>query len=152
MASGVLYFRGFLNGEISYIWLLMKRIELPYVTIENREGIIWMIFREGADLDVKEVKAFNAALREIGGDGPLLVISDARVSLTISAEGRRLAADKKEVPNFVANAVLVNNLAVRLTANFFSNFNKPPFKYRVFNDESKALKWLRKYHLQNEFA
>jgi hypothetical protein len=150
-SSGSCREKGFFIWENSYIWLVMK-IEFPYVTVEDRDGIIWLVFKEGADLDATQVREFVKASEKLSGGEPYLLLSDARVHLTISSEGRKVAADKKEVPNLVANAVLVNNLAVRLTANFFINFNKPHFKYRVFNDEVKALKWLKKHHVQKEPA
>lgn len=130
----------------------MQRIELEYVTVENREGIIWLTFKEGADLDTGEVREFIGACNVLSKGEPYLLISDARVNLTITSDGRKTAADKKEVPNLIANAVLVNNFAVRLTANFFISFNKPHFKYRVFNNEARALNWLKKYHVQKEHA
>lgn len=130
----------------------MQRIELEYVTVENREGIIWLTFKEGADLDTGEVREFIRACDVLSKGEPYLLMSDARVNLTITSDGRKTVADKKEVPNLIANAVLVNNFAVRLTANFFISFNKPHFKYRVFNNEARALNWLKKYHVQKEPA
>lgn len=130
----------------------MKKIEFPEATVERRGEIIWLIFKEGAEIDVKNVREFTRASEELANGEPYLLMADGRVNLTMTPEARKLGASQKQTPFLVANAVLVNNLAVRLTANFFIHFNKPHFKYRVFNDEARALKWLRKYHLQKEFA
>jgi hypothetical protein len=130
----------------------MKRIDLSYVTVENRDGIVWLVFKEGVEIDVKELKEFTQASEVLSDNEPYLLISDARVNLSITSEARKLAASKKGTSLLIANAVLVNNLAVRLTANFFTSFNKPHFKYRVFNDESKALRWIKKYHAQKELV
>jgi hypothetical protein len=130
-----------------YIFLFlvtkMKKIELPYATIENRDGILWLILKEDADLDVEEVKEFTSACEKLSGNEPYFLISDARVNLTISSEGRKAAASQQISPLLVANAVLVNNVAVRMVANFFTAVNKPHFKYKVFNNETEALAWLK---------
>lgn len=121
----------------------MERIE-SYATFENREGIIWLILKEDAELDVKEVKEFTAICEKLSDNQPYFLISDARVNLSITSEARIAAASKEISPLLVANAVLVNNVAVRMVANFFTAVNKPHFKYKVFNEEQEALVWLKK--------
>ena len=123
----------------------MKKIELSYATLEIREGIIWLIFKEDAELDVKDVKEFTSICEELSNHKPYLLISDARVNLSITSDARKAAASKEISPLLVANAVLVNNTAVRLVANFFTSMNKPHFKYKVFKGEEEALMWLKQY-------
>jgi hypothetical protein len=122
----------------------MKPIELSYATIEKRGGIIWLIMKEDAEIDVKEIIEFTAICEEISGHKPYILVSDARVNLTITSEARKAAASKEVSPLLLANAVLVNNIAVRMVANFFTTVNKPHFKYKVFNEEKEALNWLKK--------
>lgn len=122
----------------------MKKVELPYATLENRNGIIWLVLKEDAELDVKEIKEFTKICEEFSGHKPYKLVSDARVNLTITSEGRKAAASEKISPLLVANAVLVNNTAVRLVANFFTSINKPHFRYKVFKEEKEALAWLKK--------
>ena len=122
----------------------MKKIELVYATLEKRDDFIWLIMKEDAELDVKEVIEFTSACEKLSGNKPYFLISDARVNLSITTEGRKAAASRKISPLLVANAVLVNNVAVRMVANFFTAVNKPHFKYKVFNEELEALTWLKK--------
>lgn len=122
----------------------MGKVELSYATLENRKGIIWLIMKEDAELDVKEVKEFTSICEKLSGNKPYFLVSDARVNLSITTEGRKAAASKEISPLLVANAVLVNNVAVRMVANFFTTVNKPHFKYKVFNEEQEALNWLKK--------
>jgi len=122
----------------------MEQIVYPHTTVELRDGVVWLNFKEGAELDVKEIRELVKAAETLSENKPYLLMSDARVHLTITSEGRKVAADKKEAPLLIANAAIINNLAVRVTANFFSSFNKPHFKFRIFNDEKKALIWLLK--------
>jgi hypothetical protein len=122
----------------------MKKAELSYATLEKRGDFIWLIIKEDAELDVKEVKEFTSMCEKLSGNKPYFLISDARVNLSITTEGRKAAASRTISPLLVANAVLVNNVAVRMVANFFTAVNKPHFKYKVFNEEQEALAWLKK--------
>lgn len=121
----------------------MKKVELPYATLELKDGIIWLILFEDAELDVKEVIDFTAICEKLSHGKPYFLVSDARVNLSITSDARKAAASKEISPLLVANAVLVNNVAVRMVANFFTTVNKPHFKYKVFNEEREALAWLK---------
>lgn len=122
----------------------MDKVDLSYATLESRKGIIWLILKEDAELDVKEIKDFTSVCEKLANHKPYFLISDARVNLSITSEGRKAAASKEISPLLVANAVLVNNVAVRIVANFFTAVNKPHFKYKVFNEERAAINWLKK--------
>lgn len=123
----------------------MEKVELPYATLENRKGIIWLVIKEDADWDVKEIKEFTSVCEKLSNNKPYLLVTDARVNLSITSDARKAVASKEVSPLLVANAVLVNNTAVRLVANFFARVNKPHFKYKVFNGEEEALTWLKQY-------
>lgn len=122
----------------------MKKVELPYATLEMKDGIIWLVLFEDAEMDVKEVKEFTTICEKLSHGKPYFLVSDARVNLSITSEARQAAASKEISPLLVANAVLVNNIGVRMVANFFTAVNKPHFKYKVFNKEEEALSWLKK--------
>ncbi len=123
----------------------MNKIEFSHTTVELRLGIVWLLFKENAELGVDEIKELIKATEKLSDYKPYLLMSDVRVNLSITPEARKVAADEKEAPLLVANAVIVNNLAIRLTANFFSSFNKPHFEFKVFNSEKKAIDWLMKF-------
>jgi hypothetical protein len=123
----------------------MKRIEFSHAIVTSEPTYIMLMIKDGAQIDFAEMKEIMQACEALAESKPYILLSDARVHLNITSEARSLAADKKTSPNLRANAVVVNNLAVRLTANFFVRFNQPHFKYRVFTDMRKAVDWLLKY-------
>jgi hypothetical protein len=122
-----------------------NEIELDYCTVKYEEPVVSLIFKENADLGANELREMIKIAEKLTGEKPYLLLSDARFHMNISSEGRKVAADKKEAPFLVANAALINNLGLTITANFFSNFNKPHFHFKVFNNEKKALKWLMQF-------
>lgn len=125
----------------------MNEIEFPHSIVIYNPPVMFLNFKEGAELDVKEIKEMINAAETLSGKKPYLLLSDVRNQVEITPEGRKIAADKNESPCVLANAVLTNNLALKLTANFFIKINKPHFPLKVFNDYRKALKWLME---QNE--
>jgi hypothetical protein len=126
----------------------MKEIKFSHTTVRYQEPLISLVFNEGADLDIAEVRELIAAAEKLSGKKPYLLFSDVRVNMGITPEARKVSADKKEAPYVVANAVLVNNLGLSITANFFMKFNKPHFPVKVFYDEAKAMEWLMKFELK----
>lgn len=73
-----------------------------------------------------------------------MILTDARVFFSITPEAKKMLADKNVNPLLKANAVVINNLPARLIANFFGNFYKPFFKFKVFTTIGKAKEWLNK--------
>ena len=120
----------------------MTELELPFVTIRYKAPVVYLVFKEGADLDVPEVKQMIKVAGSLTNNNPYLLCSDARTYFQITSEARKVSSDKSESSLVVANAVLVNNLPLRLTANLFIKINKPHFPLRVFTDEEKAMEWL----------
>jgi hypothetical protein len=125
-------------------------VELSYCTVLFKYPVTTLRFKENAELDVKEIREIFTTVDTLNNGRPGFVLTDARVDLTITAEGRKIAADKEEFPSLVANAVVLNSLPVKLTANFFLKFNKPHFKLRIFNTEEKAMEWLINLSLKSK--
>jgi hypothetical protein len=123
----------------------MPLIRLPYCDVSYAPPVITLLFKEGAELEIEQVRELIKTAEKLSGNKPYLLFSDACVNLVITSEARKVAADPKEAPLLVANAVLVNNLGLSLTANFFMRFNKPRFPVKVFYDRAKAMEWLYKF-------
>ncbi|MCW3071001.1 MAG: hypothetical protein JWO44_891 [Bacteroidetes bacterium] len=130
----------------------MNQIDFPHSTIIYKAPVMYLRFKEGAELDVKEIREMIVAAESLSNKKPYLLFSDVRNHVAISSEGRKIAADKKESPCVIANAVLTNNFALKLTANFFIKVNKPHFPVRVFNDEIKAHLWLMQFDPQKDIT
>jgi ethanolamine utilization protein EutA (predicted chaperonin) len=126
----------------------MEEIKFSHTVVSYREPVVSLTFTEDSELDVAEIRELIAAAERLSGKKPYLLFSDARGNLAITPEARKVAAAKNEAPLLVANAVLVNNLGLSITANFFMKFNKPHFPVRVFYDEKKAMEWLMKFEVK----
>ena len=115
------------------------------IWIDDR-GILNVKVSEGAELTYEEVKNCFDIYRELGcgGDNKVLQLMYANVNAAMSKEAREYVA-KQGQDFFIASAVITNNLAIRLIANFISKFYKLGFPFKIFDSEDKALEWLLKY-------
>lgn len=123
----------------------MNKQSFSFGRIKYEPPHMYLSLKEGTKLDGADMQKVIDEFRRLAGGERILVLTDARVMVEATPEARARAADP-ELGSFVkANAILVNNTAVRLIANTFIWMNRPPFPVRVFNDEAKALEWLKEY-------
>jgi len=125
----------------------MNLIELPFAKLYYKAPIVYLVLNEGVNLDAPDIKQIIKSCEQLSDHKPYLLFSDARVFLSITAEGRKIASDPNESKLVIANAVLINNLSIKLVANFFATFNQPHFKFKVFTNRQKAVDWLLKFEL-----
>jgi hypothetical protein len=123
----------------------MEEIEFTHSIVRFKTPVVSVIFKEGAELDVHEVRELVVAAEKLSGNKPYVLFSDVRNHVTITSEARKVAADRKEASNLLANAVLTNSAAISMTVNFFIKFNKPQFPIKLFYDEAKAFEWMLKF-------
>lgn len=104
--------------------------------------IILIKMKEGDEMDIDEVKEnVEAAIKMAQGEKYSTLV-DYRVSVTMTREAREfLGTYQYDKP--YARAIVVNSLPGKLVANFFIKFSKSDFFSKVFNDEQKAIEWLR---------
>jgi hypothetical protein len=110
------------------------------------DGIIYKRLFDDIDIEVEDGKENLRAALELTGGQNYLILTDGRdVNVRISSQARQYAAGKEVSSYRIAEALLINSIANRLTANFYLKVNKPHSPTRVFTDEEKALKWLRTF-------
>lgn len=123
------------------------------ITLGN-DGIVRKKFFTDIDIEMEDGIENLAAVKALTEGQPYLVLSDGRVNVRVSPEARAFSASEEASRNRIAEAILINSVAARLTANFYIRFNKPSTPTRIFTDEQKALEWLRKFRVgqQNTLA
>jgi len=125
---------------------VITEIDLNEVNISLRsDGIMYVFLKENCVLDInlqdKLIDSYNTIT---GGKlTPFLFMADTGVSVTKEARDNAILIEERSP--CIASAVIVNNLAYKLVANFYLQFNKPKRPYKVFSNKSDALEWLKKY-------
>lgn len=67
---------------------------------------------------------------------------DVSEAYGVTKEAREYAAGEAVEGLPIAMAMLIQSLPIRLLANFFIRFDKPPRPNRMFNNYEQALLWL----------
>lgn len=125
---------------------IITEIDLPEANISLRSnGIVYVFFKENCMLDIKLQLHLFEAYHQITGSKltPFLFLADNGVSVTKEARDNAILLEESSPCG--ATAIVVTTLAYKLIANFYLQFNKPKRPYRVFNNQSEAIEWLKKY-------
>lgn len=122
---------------------IIREIDFSEACISLREdGIVYVFYKDNTildiDLQLKMVDLFN----DITAFKKAKFIFDAGESVTITKEARDNAIKLEDTAPIGASAVIADNLAYRMIANFFIKVNKPKGKYKVVANLEEALKWL----------
>jgi hypothetical protein len=65
--------------------------------------------------------------------------------VVITKEARDHSAELEKTYPGIASAVIADNLAYKIIANFYLKVNKPKTPYKVFNDFASAEIWLKTF-------
>jgi hypothetical protein len=125
---------------------IIKEVDLKEVNISLRsDGIVYVFFKENCVLDVALQHKMLGPYNEIteGKMTPFLFMADKGVTLTKEARDNAIVMEK--ITPCSASAVVVTNLAYKLIAHFYMQFNKPLRPYKVFSNKGEAVEWLKKY-------
>jgi hypothetical protein len=120
----------------------IKEVKTSTSLLQYENNILYTRIYEYACIDEEEMKEQFKAREELVKDDKYAVLVDAR-NFNTTTEGARKFLAGTHQPKRIAMAVLTNNLAVTLLANFYLKVNKPNTPTRIFNKEENAVKWLR---------
>ena len=104
-----------------------------------------MIYKENSEIEEKDARELLITAGKLSNQKPYLLFSDVRKFIVTTPEAKKISVDKNESKLFIAHAVLINSLPMRLVGNFFITFYKPHYPVKLFVDEKKAHDWLKKF-------
>ncbi|MBL0329360.1 MAG: hypothetical protein IPP64_08080 [Bacteroidetes bacterium] len=122
---------------------IVQTISLTSMNITlDTQGIVHVRYLEGQTIDVKEKIEEKRALLEItkGEKHPILISFDHFVTITKEAKEYSILIEPEQP--FLAVAIIVDNLAYQLMADFYFKFYKPKVAYKVFKSYDKSIEWL----------
>jgi hypothetical protein len=120
----------------------MIKAALSYATISYQEPIVYFEYKEGVELGFPEIRQLISHAEELSGNKPYVTLSDIRLNLNITNEGKRYVSDINNMPLFRGTAILVQNDLYKIALNFIQSLNKPHYPFRAFTDKQKAVEWL----------
>lgn len=111
----------------------------------NEEGIGSMHFKDGVHQDVPEQMENLKCLIEITKNIPTPFVITAGENTTLTKEARNNALAIENQSPISATAVVVQNFAYRIIAEFYLKVQKPKKPFAVFTEKEKAYEWCKQF-------
>jgi hypothetical protein len=129
-------------GEIGII----MEIDMPEASVSLRaDDIVVVRFKKDTVLDVPLQLRLLENYKIITKNKLMPFVFEADEGVTITKEARDNATHLEEESPCAVSAVVVQNIAYAMIANFYMKFNKPKRPYKVFNNKQEAISWLKLY-------
>lgn len=123
-----------------------KEISFPgsYVIRLLSDGIIEIDWDHNVEeVNINHLKQIKNAIKNFGNGKKMPIYITTFPFMNISIEARKFAASEEGQEFTLANAVLIDNLGVKLMFNFFIKINKPKTPTKAFKTRDQAIKWLQ---------
>lgn len=123
-----------------------EKIVIPNcVDIFVREGIVYVVYADGAEVGRETKREMHEAYFKITGGRKMPFLFTNKGAYWISKDAREFARKLEPKQPFKAVAYWAPTLGIRLMAEFYGKFYKPEVPYKVFATETEALEWLKQY-------
>ena len=107
------------------------------------DGIVHVHFKANTCITVELQDELEAIYNRITSQKrPFIFTGDEFVSITAKARGNAIVMAHR-IP-CSASAIVVNNLAQKIVADYYYKFNRPPEPYKVFKKMEEGLLWVQK--------
>jgi hypothetical protein len=125
---------------------IIRTISLSFAEISlDKSGIIRVDYLTGSIVDVPQKKELFKAYNEITSEQKSLFIFKAQSHVNFTKEAKEYSIRIEPLQPFMAIAVVADNLAYQLLADFYFKFYKPKVAYKVVKSEERAVEWLLEY-------
>jgi hypothetical protein len=111
------------------------------VTLKS-DGIVYVFFHPETEIDVDFQEILLKAYHKVTGGKKYPFLFEAADTVCVTKEARENAILIENRSPVGATAIMVDNIANALIANFYLKFNKPKHPYKVFRNRQEAVKWL----------
>lgn len=124
----------------------VKEIKIAEATLRLRtDGIVHVIFHSHVTLDVPLQLKMLELYHQLTQGKKMPFLFSAMEGVVVTKEARDNAITLEEESPVSAVAVIADNLAYRIIANFYLKVNKPKNPYKVFKKIDEAVKWLEQF-------
>lgn len=130
----------------------IQQIELEFCTVSLREdGIVEnrFLFDVPYEIGEKHLVEIADAMREISKGDKKAILSVAGLYGSISPDARKIDINDADEYTMVL-ALVIQELAQRLLANFFFKIKKVNYPVKIFKEEHEASAWLQQQIRANQ--
>lgn len=124
---------------------IIKELDFPDVNLQLKSNdIVYVLFKDDCTLDILLQLRLLDYYRDITKGKLMRFIFLAAENVSITKEARDNAILIEDQSMVGASALIVNNLAYKIIANFYMKVNKPKRPLKAFGKEEDAIEWLKK--------
>lgn len=128
--------------------IIEKRVLRACIVMLRSDNLMHFQFKSKTIIEVDDVKELVETVKEIGNGKQYANLITADEFVTLGHGVREFSATEFANAQTIADAFVVKTLPEKLLANFYIRINKPPKPTRMFNDENKAIEWLKKQQVE----
>ncbi len=125
----------------------MNIVEMHTATmLFEDDGVVLIKFKDGIKLGVEEVKEIVDETIDLVEGQRYRSLVDARdIFAAMNSKARNYLIHHKEINRLtIAQAIVLNNIAIRLLAQIYISLNRAPIPIRMFTNIDVARAWLMK--------
>ncbi len=122
---------------------LLIPVDLLYATLTYDDPVVIIVYKEDTELGFPEIRQLITECERLSGGKPYVTLSDVRIPVSITEQGKRYVANPDNMKLFRGTAVVVKNKMFSIAANFMNYFNHQPYPFKAFTNTAEALKWLK---------
>lgn len=111
----------------------------------QEEGILRYEIEKTDELTLQNVKEYIEVVGNLGGGKSFCNLVVMKQFVQVGDDARKYAASEESNIYTIADAFIINSIALKIVGNFYIRFNKPVRPTRIFNNEEDALVWLRTF-------
>ncbi len=112
------------------------------VLVRCSDGVIEIRVRDGARIDVPEMKEIFDAQLELAEGKPSALLIDIRPIASMTRASQQFTARSSRTRDIIASAIVIESPVSRLLGNFYLQLSRPRHLTTLFNDEVVARAWL----------
>lgn len=124
---------------------IIKELDYPDVNLQLKSNdIVYVLFKENCTLDIPLQLRLLDYYIDITERKLMRFIFLAADNVSVTKEARDNAILIEDKSMVGASALIINNLAYKIIANFYMKVNKPKRPLKAFGNEEDAIEWLKK--------
>lgn len=125
---------------------IKETIEFPKSIYSfTEEGIVIVSIKDNAHMELVDTLIEYRAMQEKVEYLPARILVKPGQNTSISKEVREFVNKPSSKALVLCQAILVDNLAHKIIANFMMKLYKQPGAFKVFSNEEEAINWLREF-------
>jgi hypothetical protein len=125
---------------------IISQIETTVAVIGvDENGIVHVHYKDYALYDIAQQLENKEAIHQLIGTHPTPFIITSGENVIFTKSARENALKIEPTSPVCASAIVIDNLAYRLVAEFYIKIQKPKKPHKIFTSKEKAYEWCKQF-------